>query len=219
MKNEKEFNHEKNGKKNILNKFKIKNLIHFNKNNFNKFNYSNKNFFELIIIIIVNIIIKSLSEEIKIRKLESISEIIMKINGKGYQNILNKNFLNLPDEVIINNINQTKNARSLYNLTNETNVIILKWYNPISSGKEMFKYLTNISFINLSNFNTNNISDMTKMFYNCSSLTSIDFGNINTSSVTSMEELFYNCTSIQSLDLSNFNTLNVNNMKRMFEKC
>ena len=40
--------------------------------------------------------------------------------------------------------------------------------------------LTNI---NLSNFNTNNVKDMSFMFYECSSLTNINLSNFNTINV------------------------------------
>ena len=123
--NIKELNHQKNGKNAFLKKIKSKNLICFDKHIFNKYNSPNKKFSNIILLIIVIFIIKTFSEEIKIRKLESISEIVVKIRGEGYQYILNPNFTKIPDEVIVNNINQTINKSSLYKLTNETNVIIL----------------------------------------------------------------------------------------------
>ena len=51
------------------------------------------------------------------------------------------------------------------------------------------------------------------MFFNCKSLLSLDLSNFNTQSVTNMESMFYDCKSLLSLDLSNFNTQNVTNME------
>jgi len=55
-----------------------------------------------------------------------------------------------------------------------------------------------------------------KMFYNCSSLTYLNLSNFNTNNVTNMSYMFYNCSSLNSLNLSNFNTNNVKNISCMF---
>ena len=57
------------------------------------------------------------------------------------------------------------------------------------------------------------------MFYNCESLESIDLSSFNTNNVTNMSYMFYNCESLESLDLSSFNTNNVTNMSHMFSGC
>ena len=73
--------------------------------------------------------------------------------------------------------------------------------------------------IDLSNFNTSNVTDMHYMFSDCSSLTSLDLSSFNTSNVTNMTSLFRGCLSLTSLDLSSFNTTNVTNMGSMFNSC
>ena len=57
------------------------------------------------------------------------------------------------------------------------------------------------------------------MFYTCTSLTSLDVSNFDTSKVTNMSNMFYTCSSLTSLDVSNFDTSNVTWMSNMFEKC
>ena len=57
------------------------------------------------------------------------------------------------------------------------------------------------------------------MFYNCGSLKSLDISNFNTSEVTNMRSMFYHCIGLKSLDLSHFNTSKVSNMISMFELC
>ena len=62
------------------------------------------------------------------------------------------------------------------------------------------------------------------MFYNCSSLTSLNLSNFNTNNVTNMKDMFSYCSSLTSLNLSYFNTNNVSDMEGMFldvnkEKC
>ena len=61
---------------------------------------------------------------------------------------------------------------------------------------------------------------MTWMFSNCSSLTNINLANFNTQNVTNMSHMFYNCSSLTNINLSNFNnTKHVTNMKHMFYEC
>ena len=55
------------------------------------------------------------------------------------------------------------------------------------------------------------------MFSGCSSLTSLDLSNFNTSNVTNMYEMFVNCSNLTRLDLSSFVTNNVTNMIAMFQ--
>ena len=60
---------------------------------------------------------------------------------------------------------------------------------------------------------------MTGMFCGCSGLTSLDLSNFNTANVTSMGLMFDGCSGLTSLDLSNFNTANVKDMSNMFYGC
>ena len=60
---------------------------------------------------------------------------------------------------------------------------------------------------------------MNDMFNECKSLKSIDLSNFNTQNVTNMNDMFRECKSLKSIDLSNFNTQNVTNMSDMFKGC
>ena len=51
---------------------------------------------------------------------------------------------------------------------------------------------------------------MSSMFYSCSNLTSLDVSNFDTSKVTDMGGMFYSCSNLTSLDVSNFDTSNAN---------
>ena len=57
------------------------------------------------------------------------------------------------------------------------------------------------------------------MFRGCNSLISLDLSNFNTQNVTDMGSMFSGCNSLISLDLSNFNTQNVTKMNSMFDGC
>ena len=47
------------------------------------------------------------------------------------------------------------------------------------------------------------------MFYDCSSLTTLNLTNFNTSGVIDMSSMFNGCNNLTTLDLSSFDTLNV----------
>ena len=73
--------------------------------------------------------------------------------------------------------------------------------------------------LNLNNFNTNNVTDMSNMFYYCSSLKELNINNFNTNKVTNMYRMFSGCSSLKELNLSGFNTNNVTDMGGMFYGC
>ena len=73
--------------------------------------------------------------------------------------------------------------------------------------------------LDLSNFNTNNVTNMSGMFKGCQQLKELNISNFNTNNVTNMSSMFYLCHSLKGLDLSNFNTNNVTNLKEMFYGC
>ncbi len=55
------------------------------------------------------------------------------------------------------------------------------------------------------------------MFYGCSSLTNINLSNFNTNNVIDMSGLFGGCSSLKDINLSNFNTNKVTDMRAMFK--
>ena len=91
-----------------------------------------------------------------------------------------------------------------------------------SIAKSMYKMFSSCSYLttlDVSNFNTSNVTDMSYMFENCSKLTSLDLSNFNTSNVTNISGMFMRCSSLTSLNLSNFDTSKVTNMYGMFYSC
>ena len=83
----------------------------------------------------------------------------------------------------------------------------------------MFEGCISLTSIDLSSFNTTNVSNMYRMFFHCTSLKSLDLSNFNTSNVTNMQQMFSSCTSLTSLDLSNFNTSKVTKASELFSLC
>ena len=60
---------------------------------------------------------------------------------------------------------------------------------------------------------------MEDMFSGCYSLKELNLSNFNTNNVTNMRGMFYGCYSLKELNISNFNTNNVTNMRNMFSGC
>ena len=83
----------------------------------------------------------------------------------------------------------------------------------------MFYDCKSLIELDVSNFNTSNVKNMTYMFAYCYDLTSLDVSNFNTSNVISMSNMFYNCKSLTTLDVSNFNTSKATNVNNMFYAC
>ncbi len=90
---------------------------------------------------------------------------------------------------------------------------------PLINIDSMFLCCSSLISVNLSNFNSNNVTNMSCMFYGCSSLTSLNLSNFNSNNVIYMNDMFNGCSSLTSVNLSNFNTNNVNNMNHMFYGC
>ena len=60
---------------------------------------------------------------------------------------------------------------------------------------------------------------MSSMFNSCYKLTSLDVSSFDTSNVTNMYSMFIYCSKLTSLDVSSFNTSKVTNMDSMFQNC
>ena len=76
-----------------------------------------------------------------------------------------------------------------------------------------------IHHIKLNNFNTNNVISMHGMFCGCSKLEKLDLSSFDTHNVTNISSMFLGCRSLTELDLSSFDTSNVTNMTDMFYGC
>lgn len=83
----------------------------------------------------------------------------------------------------------------------------------------MFSGCSGLTNLNVSTFNTTNVTAMNGMFEYCSGLTSLDVPGFDTTNATGMGYMFANCSGLTSLDISTFNTTNVTNMNGMFANC
>ena len=149
------------------------------------------------------------------------SYIILKTNITGNVKILNDNYFNSqikPSKIWINDKNKSEILNEY--CLDESNTIIKMYFDddPITASN-MFRDCSNLTEIDLSNFDTSKITNMNSMFQGCTSLHSINLSNIDTSSVGNMVNMFNECSFLISLDLSSFNTSKVQNFNSMFSSC
>ena len=78
---------------------------------------------------------------------------------------------------------------------------------------------TYLRILDLSNWNTQALTNTNGMFRDCSALQSIDVSNWNTQALTNGNTFVFNCSSLQSLVVSNWNTQALTNGYYMFSGC
>lgn len=77
----------------------------------------------------------------------------------------------------------------------------------------------NLTKIDLSEFNTENVENMNFMFYGCPKLSELNISNFNTNQTNNMSYMFLECYELETLDLRSFSTNNVSYMDGMFAGC
>jgi uncharacterized repeat protein (TIGR02543 family) len=89
-----------------------------------------------------------------------------------------------------------------------------------ADSSQMFINMYGLTSLDLSEFNTSNVTSMEKMFCFCSQLEHLNLSGFDTSSVTNMKEMFRQCDKLASISgLSSFDTSKVENMAGMFSLC
>ena len=92
--------------------------------------------------------------------------------------------------------------------------------NKVTDMEGMFQLCSELEYLDLTNFDTSNVTSMSCMFAGCNKLKKIKgINNFKTNNVINMEAMFQLCSELEYLDLSNFDTSNVTNMAFMFNKC
>ena len=113
----------------------------------------------------------------------------------------------------------TGNASSTNRENSLLEILELKTDNLITMSY-MFANCENLTYINSSNWNTSNVTEMIWLFVRCRSLRTIEgINNWDTKKVTNMDSVFSECRSLTSLDLSNWNTSQVADIGWMFDNC
>ena len=80
----------------------------------------------------------------------------------------------------------------------------------------MFRNMSSLTTLDLSDFDTSQVTNMSYMFFNASSLTLLNLSNFDTSQVMNMDSIFRGMINLTTIDLSNFDTSKVEDMSSMF---
>ena len=91
--------------------------------------------------------------------------------------------------------------------------------NNLTRTSCMFQGCKKLTNINLSNFKSDDVTNMVSIFRDCYSLKNINLSNLNTLKVSDMSAMFYGCNSLIDINLSDFDTKNVTNLSYMFYEC
>ena len=125
------------------------------------------------------------------------------------------------DIYFLNNTNQIKefdeinkiNLKELNEINTELYINNIKYkyskyFKPKKEGIYKIKLKIKIS-----------LKDNSYMFYRCNNITDLELSSFDTKNVTNMTGIFAGCKNLTDLDLSSFNTENVTNMSYMFTGC
>jgi surface protein len=84
----------------------------------------------------------------------------------------------------------------------------------------LFAYMNNLTNINLNNFDTSKVTNMSYMFEDSSRITSLNLSTFNTSRVIDMSSMFKGCSRLSAIYVSSlWNTSNVTSSNNMFQNC
>ena len=167
------------------------------------------------------------------RLLTQIVEYVEYINGKVKKlndKVDNIDVSNFATKSEISNLNDkvygiTVSARGHFDVTVDSGkrVRVYEGMTKKIQAKTSFSFSLfpeEVKSIDLSLFDSSNMTSMEDLFKGCSSLTSLDVSHLDTSNVVSMKGMFEDCSSLTTLDLGDdFDTSNVTNMEGMFQNC
>lgn len=90
----------------------------------------------------------------------------------------------------------------------------------LSKTADLFNNTLNFpKTINLSSWNTNNVTEISRMFSRCSSMKSINLSNWNVSKVINGIAVFYQCSSLVDLDITGWNLERAVDISQFVEGC
>lgn len=104
--------------------------------------------------------------------------------------------------------------------SNLTTIDVSNWdTSAVTVMANVFENCTSLTTLDVSKWNTSKVMDMDGLFDGCSNLTTLDVSKWDTNAVTDMNYMFHGCSSLTTLDVSNWDTSAVWNMSHMFAGC
>ena len=165
---------------------------------------------------------KEFSHDDQVQNHEIINKTDIIINGKISTNILTYQFQRDGLNIIYFSSNELfTNTSYMFSDCSALKEVDISSFDTseVTDMSYMFSHCSSLKEINLSSINTNKVTDMSSMFSDCPSLTKLNLTLFNTENVTDMSSMFSNCSSLKEINLTSFNTRRVTNMNRMFSYC
>ena len=177
----------------------------------------------LLHMIIIFLLIPLTNEFLLLRQLNYFCSVKITFKNNGKNHFLSQNYEFKPDYVWVNEnrIEYEQSIEGKYTILLNENEFTIKvgWNDPPTSCCNMFNGIQEIISIDLSEFDSSKVVDMSFMFSECSNLESLDLRNLQLSSVTSFNSMFQSCNKLKSIDLSNLDASSVITMAGMFSHC
>ena len=143
---------------------------------------------------------------------------VVPIFDEGYQYTVNETVSNGIYTVEIN----SDTDFTICSFSGKTNLLTVEYLKVTSQATDMhdmFNSCSQLTQLDVGNWDTSNVETMIYMFQNCSQLTQLDVSKWNTGNVTNMSYMFENCSQLTQLDVSKWDTSKVTSMSSMFNSC
>ena len=163
-------------------------------------------------------------EKILINKSSKLNKIKVKtliqlksIVWERYHN--NNSFIDLTDI----DISELDDLSDIFTRLNEVEVIDISGWDTsnVTSMDDMFRKCTKLkNIIGIENLDVSKLEDANGMFYMCENLVELDLTNWNTISLENMSYMFYNCSNLKIIkNIENWQLTNIKDVSYMFYDC
>ena len=134
----------------------------------------------------------------------------------GCRNLTNLNLNNFNTSQVTDMRGMFASCRSLTSLYFGSKFVT----DNVTNMDSMFQECTSLTSLDLSNFDTSQVTNISNIFYNSSNITNIIFGpGWTNEKITDMSRLFYDLSNLSNISFNGFKTTNVTNMSDMFQYC
>ncbi len=111
------------------------------------------------------------------------------------------------------------NSGLFYSICSDVEYMVFDNFKPKGSVRFLCASLERLKEVDLTGFDTSEVTDMGSMFWCCNYLSELDVSGFDTSKVTNMGGMFASCSNLRELDVTGFDTSKVTDMGSMFAAC
>lgn len=131
-----------------------------------------------------------------------------------------KKVVNLIGAEILDVSNAVILNSSFNGMSELTNIDLSNWNTSnVTSIRSMFNFDYALTSLNVSNWDISKVTDISFAFQHCERLKTIDVSNWDVSKVTEMDRTFAYCSALNSIDVSKWKTNNVTMLRAIFREC